>query len=174
MTDIGNLVGPACDARAAGASDAPEAAGVRTQRRLWRRVKAALVAGPCIALLAAGASLEPHASGFGTARQLGVPVCSVLARTGWPCPSCGLTTSVAAMVHGDIALALRAQAFGVILTLACVVLACAGLVQLVTGRPVLVTFRLGWRWVAAGLAAMLLGWGVKVLLGMADGTFPLR
>ncbi len=35
--------------------------------------------------------------------------------TGIPCPSCGLTTSFAYLVHGSVARAFEAQPFGVIL-----------------------------------------------------------
>ena len=141
---------------------------------LYPRFKAAIIAGPCVAMLIAGWSLSPRASGYGTARQLGLPSCSFLMNSGWPCPSCGLTTSVAAAVRGDILHALRAQPFGVVLTLAAFVLASAGLAQLVSGRDCLGAFHLGWPWLAAGLVGMLLGWAVVLLLGMAEGTWPMR
>ncbi|MCD6365571.1 MAG: DUF2752 domain-containing protein, partial [Planctomycetes bacterium] len=109
-----------------------------------RRLKAVLVLGPCVALLAAGWALKPRACGYGTAQQLGLPGCGMLARTGWFCPSCGLTTSVAAAVHGDLPGALRAQVFGVVMVLAALAVGGAALIELVSGRDVLGAFHLGW------------------------------
>ena len=144
-------------------------------KHAWQlRLLGVLVAAPCIAMLVTAAMLSPAACLFGTARQLGVPGCSWLARTGWPCPSCGLTTSVAAAVHGDVVGSLRAQPFGLVLALAAGTLAVAGILQVVVGRNLLAVFRLGRWWVLGGLAGMLLGWAVKLIVGFADGTWPLR
>src|SRR5208337_4989119 len=89
----------------------------------WFGASAAL---PCWSMLVIGALLTPRSAGHGTHEQLGLPPCSMLANTGWPCPSCGLTTSVAAMMHGQPAAAARAQPFGVLLTAGAAVLAIAG------------------------------------------------
>ena len=58
------------------------------------------------AMLAAGALLPLAPDGFG------VP-CPLRALTGVPCPLCGMTTSVEAAVHLDIAAALAANPAGV-------------------------------------------------------------
>lgn len=131
------------------------------------------MAGPCAAMLAAAWSLTPDARGYGTAQQLGLPACGILVRTGWPCPTCGLTTSVAAAVRGRLGEALRAHAFGVLLTAAALVLVPLGLAELVTGRDVLGFLRPGWWWLALGGAGLLAGWGAKWLSGAAAGTLPL-
>jgi len=52
----------------------------------------------------------------GTHRQLGLPECSLRSTLGLPCPSCGLTTSVSLLVHGDPVAAWRANWVGVFLT----------------------------------------------------------
>jgi hypothetical protein len=67
------------------------------------------------AMVVAAMNLTPDPSGHGTHRQFGLPPCALLALTGRECPSCGLTTSFAAVVHGDLALAFRAHALGPIL-----------------------------------------------------------
>jgi hypothetical protein len=52
-----------------------------------------------------------------THRQLGLPPCSFYALTGLPCPSCGMTTSFALLVRGDVGNSLRANAVGTLLAL---------------------------------------------------------
>jgi hypothetical protein len=52
-----------------------------------------------------------------THRQLGLPPCTFYAVTGLPCPSCGMTTSFALLVRGDVGNSLRANAVGTLLAL---------------------------------------------------------
>src|SRR5438094_461820 len=49
--------------------------------------------------------------------QIGLPACSFRALTGVPCPSCGMTTSFALLMHGDLANSLRANAVGTLLAI---------------------------------------------------------
>ncbi len=56
--------------------------------------------------------LTPSSAGYGTHQQLGLPPCGFLMITGYPCPSCGLTTSWAYLVRGEILNSLKAQPFG--------------------------------------------------------------
>lgn len=62
--------------------------------------------------------LKPNPQGFGTHQSLGLPPCSVKMMFGIPCPSCGMTTSFAHFVRGQIPSSLRANAAGTLL--ACV------------------------------------------------------
>jgi hypothetical protein len=48
-------------------------------------------------------------------RQLGLPPCTFYFTTGLPCPSCGMTTSFALLMHGDVRNSLRANAVGTLL-----------------------------------------------------------
>lgn len=139
-----------------------------------RRLRAVMIIGFCAAMLVIAWSLKPRGCGFGTAQQLGMPACSVLVKTGWPCPSCGLTTSVAAAVRGRFLLSLRSQPFGLLLTMTAMVLGLASLADLVSGRNFLGVFHLNWWWLVGGFAAMLAGWGVKLIIGITEGTLPLR
>ena len=54
-------------------------------------------------------------AGHGTHVQLGLPPCFFLQLTGYPCPSCGLTTSFAHAAHFHFAEALATQPFGLLL-----------------------------------------------------------
>ena len=47
-----------------------------------------------------------------THRQLGLPPCTFKEMTGLPCPSCGMTSSFALLVRGDVMNSLRANAVG--------------------------------------------------------------
>jgi len=117
----------------------------------------------CLTVLATSWMLQPRLAGHGTHRQLGLPACSFLVKTGKPCPSCGLTTSMAAMAHGKLALAFRAQPFGMVLFVTVAAMAGVGLAELMCGLDVVGALRPGLWWLAVALAGMLAGWGVKIL-----------
>jgi hypothetical protein len=143
------------------ASKAPASARVR--------VRGAAVAAACAGVLAVAASLVPSADGYGTHRQLGIPQCSFLARTGYPCPTCGATTSVALAVRGRFGAAWKAHPFGLLLAAALAAAALVGAAEALTGRP---RFPTGCKplLLAAGmlLVALAGSWGWKV----ADWTVP--
>ncbi len=57
------------------------------------------------------------ASLFGLGIQLPLPPCPIRAITGIPCPTCGMTRSFLAIVHGDLGHALSEHVFGPLLFL---------------------------------------------------------
>jgi len=65
--------------------------------------------------------LNPYRDGqvwlMETHRQLGLPECNFKRVTGLPCPSCGMTSSFALLMHGDLGNSLRANAAGTFLAL---------------------------------------------------------
>lgn len=83
-----------------------------------------------------GLYLTPNPSGHGTHQQLGLPPCTIYYLTGRPCPSCGLTTSVSAILHGQFALAWRANPMGFLIVGGALLVACNSLVALLWGRSV--------------------------------------
>jgi hypothetical protein len=80
-----------------------------------------------IAVFAVAAWLNPYnpdgsALSMATHRQMGLPPCTFYKTTGLPCPSCGMTTSFALLVRGDMRNSLRANAVGTLLALFCLML----------------------------------------------------
>src|SRR5437016_14433637 len=65
-----------------------------------------------LAVLVAAAIVTPDARGYGTHTQLGLPPCFMMTVLHRPCPACGLTTSFANIMHGNIAAALSAHPLG--------------------------------------------------------------
>ena len=138
------------------------------------RLRGALLLAPCLVLVWLSFLLAPRDAAYGTHEQLGLPACSFLSRTGYPCPSCGMTTAFAAMAHGRVALAFEAQPFGMVLFVAVCVVGAAALAELITGRDVLRHLRPGAWWAASVAVGLAAGWGLKVLCGLAGGTLPIR
>ena len=68
-------------------------------------------------LLAAAVLLTPSANGVGTHKQLGLPDCTFLWLSGFPCPFCGMTTSWTHAAHGELFAAVRTQPMGFVLFL---------------------------------------------------------
>jgi hypothetical protein len=54
-----------------------------------------------------------------THRQLGLPECTFKELTGRPCPSCGMTTSFALLIRGDVVNSARANFVGTLLATVC-------------------------------------------------------
>lgn len=100
---------------------------------------------------------------------LPLPGCPLRALTGLPCPTCYLTRSALATLHGDLGEALELHWFGPPLVAGGLWLA---LVQGLLGRPLP-----GWPWGRLGLAlavALLIYWLVRLLgaHGIGVVSFP--
>lgn len=92
--------------------------------RTWpRRLAWSVAALGSWSVVLLAAMLSPDPRGFGTHQQLGLPPCRFEDFTHVPCPGCGLTTSFAAMAHGQVLTALRAHLMGPMLFLLTVALA---------------------------------------------------
>jgi len=138
------------------------------------RLRGVLIFIPCAVLVSLSAWLTPSKAGYGTHRGLGLPPCAFLSQTGYPCPSCGMTTAFADMAHGRFVAAFMAQPFGAVLFVAVMVLGLVGLGELLTGRGIIGYLRPGPWWAVATVAGLLLGWGIKIACGLAAGTLPVR
>ena len=130
------------------------------------RLVAGLVLVACLAVLAVAAWLEPDPAGYGTHRQLGFRGCGMMATTGVPCPTCGMTTAFSLAIRGRWIEAVKAQAAGTLLV-AAVGLTCAvSCSVLLTGKVWLVNwFRVSAvKLVFLSLAILLTAWIVKIQL----------
>jgi hypothetical protein len=128
------------------------------------------------AILITAARLTPDVHGMGTHRQLGLPPCGFVEVTGLPCPSCGMTTAFASTVHGHVLQALRAQVAGLAMAVGTILVGVFGLAGAITGwRPAVNWYRVDpMRCVWWGTAALVAAWGLKIVLGLLDGTLPAR
>lgn len=100
----------------------------------WARWSHALLLLGVLLMFSIGLYLTPNAQGHGTHQQLGLPPCTIHFLTGRPCPSCGLTTSVSAILHGQLALAWRANPLGFLIIAAALAVALNSLLALFAGR----------------------------------------
>jgi hypothetical protein len=146
----------------------PRASG--HERLAWAIVFVGVVSIFCLA-----SQLTPNPHGMGTHQQIRLlggymPECGfvvwtrVVWGTGYPCPSCGFTTTFAHAMHGHLLAAIVNQPFGflVFLTFAAFVpvsLACTiGQIS-----PLRATDHWRWRWILGTLALLwLLGWIYKI------------
>ena len=88
-----------------------------------------------LAVLSVAWRLAPAASGLGTHQQLGLPACTFFRVTGWPCPSCGMTTSFAHAAKLQFAQAIADQPFGFLVFLTTLALAPAAAVLMARRIP---------------------------------------
>jgi len=146
---------------------------VSTARWKTRLVASAVMLGAGL-LLGVAAWLKPDPSGMGTHRQLGLSSCSLPMLTGYPCPSCGMTTAFAHAVRGQFIDAFMAQPAGLCVALATGVVVMLAGYSAVTGRSWCINwYRIPARWLTLGVIGVILGaWGFKVVVGLARGTIP--
>jgi hypothetical protein len=107
-----------------------------------------------------------------THRQLGLPPCTFKEITGLPCPSCGMTTSFALLVRGDLGNSLRANAVGTLLAGLFLLLVPWCLASAARGRTLFVRSveKAVTLTVLAFLGLMLLRWAIIVGLAWAHKT----
>jgi hypothetical protein len=156
-------------------STAPDAA-VRATKAGRTRAAAGLVLLGCLAILALAAWLRPDPHGYGTHAQLGTGPCGALVMTGYPCPTCGMTTAFAHTVRGQWLRALWVQPAGFVLALGTLGLAGVAGWTAFCGRwpRPNVRFVTPYRLFLGLLVMLLAAWAFKIVAGLADGTLPYR
>ena len=140
--------------------------GAVAKKSIEHWLSIAMAFGAVLVVLAFALWIEPDPRGYGTHERLGMPACKMLELTGWPCPGCGVTTSVALAARGRIVASFLNQPFGLAVALAmplCVVWAFVGVVR---GRDLyreLVRVRLG-RWGVLLVVLLIASWVYKAAL----------
>jgi hypothetical protein len=117
------------------------------------------------ALLGIATVLQPDPHHHGTHQQLGLPPCTFYYLFGVPCPTCGMTTSWAHLMRGEILTSFRVNAGGAILGMLAILAVPWSLATAIRGRPIarLPRERLtGWFGVGI-LAVVLLQWGCRLI-----------
>ena len=87
-----------------------------------------------ITLLFTARQLTPSEYGFGTHQQLGLPPCGMMMAFGLPCPSCGMTTSWALLMRGNIIQAAYTNMGGTLLGILAMVLGPWAVITGIRGR----------------------------------------
>ena len=134
---------------------------------LTGRLLALGVALACLTVLCVAAYVEPHPSGVGShAASLHLKPCHFLQTTRLPCPGCGMTTSFAWFVRGNLLASVYVQPMGAALAALAGGTVWAGFYVALTGRPVYRLFRLvpGRYYVMPLLALGVLAWAWKIML----------
>jgi hypothetical protein len=138
--------------------------------RIWVRLSLIAIALGVVGVFAIAIALDPYQGGktwsHGTHQQLGLLPCNFLVATGYPCPSCGMTTSFAFFTRGDIWHSMQANFVGTFLALLCLGYIPWSIASAWRGRPLfMVSMEMMFlRLVIAFLILMLLRWGVVVLI----------
>lgn len=138
----------------------------------WVRGTLLGIAAGLVVVFAVAAWLDPYdATGraltMETHRQLGMPPCTFYTLTGGlPCPSCGMTTSFALLVRGDVWNSMRANAVGTLLAAFCLALVPWSLACAVYGRTYFIQSfeRALTKLVLAFLTLLLVRWAAVVLV----------
>jgi hypothetical protein len=130
------------------------------------RIAAFALAGACLAVLIVASRLSPDVSGMGTHHQLGLQPCGFLQRTGLPCPTCGMTTSFAQLIHGRPLASFYVQPAGFVVAILSGVVFWIGLYESITGRPVhrlLALLPMSYHLFPL-IAVLLAGWAWKIFI----------
>lgn len=156
------------------ADDASELAelGPDPRTRRFVRVSLLLIAGMLAAIFAIAFCLNPYDSDgtprtMATHTQMGLPPCNFVLLTGKPCPACGMTTSFALLVRGDLAASMRANWAGTLIAVLWAMTMAWALASGIAGRALYIPDGRGELIltvaVGAVLVLMLIRWGFVML-----------
>lgn len=130
------------------------------------RLVSAVIFLACLGLLSVAAWLNPSGGGVGTHEQMGLPPCGLLATTGLPCATCGMTTSFALAADGRIIASFINQPMGALLAIITAVAVTGSGLSLLTGVsawPVVSWLCRPWFFILMGILAAG-AWGYKIIM----------
>ena len=142
----------------------PMVVRVPSEHPAWARVNALGVFSVCVLVFSLAAWIVPDPAGYGTQPQLGHAPCMMPVLTGYPCPTCGMTTAFAYAVRGRLGTAIHAQPAGFLIAVLTGIAAVASVSVLASGK----VWRVNWyrvppaRVAIMGLVIVFLGWAYKV------------
>jgi uncharacterized protein DUF2752 len=130
------------------------------------RMVSLIISAACLSVLLVAARLTPNPNGEGTHTALGMKECQFLARTGLPCPSCGMTTSFAFFVRGNLPASLYVQPMGTVLAILATLTFWAALYVGITGKPIARLMRIipSRYYLVPLMAWAVIAWGWKIFI----------
>ena len=135
----------------------------RSPQHIWVvRLAAALP----LLWLAVGMWLEPDPRGFGTHEQMGLPACGAREWLGFSCPTCGVTTAAALLLHGQPVESWQTQPFGFLFVVGSLAF-CMQVLQVHRRGDDAFAMLMGGggkRWGAAFLLSLTIGWTWRLLV----------
>lgn len=144
----------------------PQGAAPGIASTFARRMVALIVALGCMGVLGVALSITPDARGHGTHEQIGLPPCRWVESFGLACPTCGMTTSFAHAVRGNLLASFLTQPMGMVLAILTAAAMFAGLFVAVTGSGLGGLLGRLWTprilWLAAAMTT--LAWMYKILI----------
>lgn len=140
------------------------------------RCKALLVLIGCVVLISIAVWVSPDRTGLGSHQQLGLPRCNMVMITGYPCPTCGMTTAFSYSVRGRLISAIQAHPAGFLLAILTMMTAIVSVRVICTGKVWVVNwYRISPAIViVAAIAVILLGWIFKLVMGIMNGSYPVH
>ncbi len=137
------------------------------------RVAWGITALVCASILGTAVYLPPNPAGHGTHEALGLPACGFILRTGFPCPTCGMTTAYSLFVRGRWIDSFVTQPAGMILAALTAALMVLAARVAIAGRMAYVDWDRASVRLMTGLGILILfGWGFVMAHGLSLGTLP--
>lgn len=139
----------------------------RVPRQNLPRIISTMIFLLATSLIAALAYLTPSKTGFGTHTQL-IPIpCMFRQLLHVPCPSCGVTTSLSCILHGQFIDSLRAHPLGFFFFAIMIIIMIASLIGIIKNYSWWRVLEKKWLHISViyGISALFIVWLLRLILG---------